>query len=315
MRRAWLGLLLAAVAALPLRAQESPDSAATAPAAANDGSKGPLHVDPQAIQKGADDLHDAVASPNVTEFSVHSQAAGFFENVQRETPIVHPAPRKMDRETVNGQVAAIDGDKDAMMESAQKRYDHYRLTTREVPSDDLAKSVDFAKDMRAQNRADFDHDGKMPDNDLGVFRYNKDQAGGGVIELNPILQAVATRIGPAFCYLTLVHEGAHALARSLGWLSPEHVIDGEVFAYRVQYQMLKVLDPSAERTIVLLSTLQLELEKHPEDLVTRASIGILKFQLDLWDTHGEEPKLREMIKRLGYEEGDGVNPGAKPVRA
>jgi hypothetical protein len=301
MQRWALGLFLLILAAGPLRAQ--------------DDSKGPILIHPEAIQAQADELHDAVASPSSDNFGLHAQAGGLFENIVRQTPLVRPAPRVMDRESVNGDVGTVDG----MIEAAQKRYDHYKFTTTEVPDAKLDASVDYAKALRDQKRAELDKTGKMPENEMGAFVYAKDKLDGGMVELNGRMALLATRIGMAFSYATLVHESTHAKERAAGHLSPEHVIDGEVEAYRVQYQWLKVLDPRAERMIVMHSTLGLYLKRHPEDQVTRASISYLEHLLQLWDTGGEEPKLRVMIKNLGYEEGDanhegGVNPAAQGPR-
>jgi hypothetical protein len=296
MRRMPLGLLLLIAAALPLRAEETP---ASAPASAADANKDPILVNPDAVRTQADQLNTAVASPSVDNYSVHSKAAGFFENVQRQTPLVRPDPRRMDREPVDGHVGTIDG----MIATAKVRYDHYRMTTTEVPSTDLENAVGYAKVMRDDKRADFN--GKMAENQMGEFVYAvKDRLDAGKVEINARMALIATRIGEAFAYATLAHEAAHAKARADGRLTPERVIDGELEAYRVQYRWLKVIDPSAERIIVMHSTLGLHLKRHPEDQVTRASISYLEHLLQLWDTGGEDGKLRDMIKKLGYEEGE-----------
>ena len=286
------------LAALPLRAEES--------------RKGPILVNPAVIRTQTDDLRDAVAGVSVDDSGVHARAAGLFENIQRETPLMRPAPRLMDREPVDGHVGTIDG----MIETAKQRYDHYKMTASEVPAADLANAVDYAKALRADKRADFERGGKMAENQMGEFVFSlQDKLDAGRVEINARMALMATRIGEAFSYATLVHEAAHARARSEGRLSPERVIDGEVEAYRVQYRWLLVIDPSAERMIVMHSTLKLFLERHPEDEATRASISYLEHLWELRNTNGEDGKLREMIKRLGYEDGDngrpgGVNPAA-----
>ena len=289
MGRSTFGALLVLLAATSPRAQESPDQ------------KGPILVNPAAIQKQADDLHDAVASPAIDNSRIHSQAAGMFEDIQRETPLVRPSPRRMDRESVDGRIGTIDG----MLEIAQRRYDHYKMRTREVPAADLANAIEYAKTLRAEKRADFEKGGKMAENQMGEFVYGlKERLDSGLVEINRRMALMATRIGEAFAYATFAHEAAHAKARADGRLSPDHVIDGEIEAYRVQYRWLKVIDPSAERMIVLHSTLKLYLARHPEDEVTRTSIAYLEHLLQLWDTNGEEPKLRAMVEHLGYEEAD-----------
>jgi hypothetical protein len=309
MRRILLGLLMGV--ALPLRAQTGP-----APVEDASASKDPVLVNPDAVRKQADELHDAVASPTTTDSGVHDRAAGFFEGLQRETPLVRPTPHFMDRERVDGHVGTVDG----MIETAQARYDHYKLTTTEVPATELDESIKYARGLREDKRADFDKAGRMAENQMGVFRYAKDKLEGGLVELNGRMALMATRIGEAFTYATLVHEATHAKARASGRLTPEQVIDGEVEAYRVQYRWLKVVDPSEERLIVLHVTLSIHLKRHPEDRVTAQAVSYVTHLIDLYDTNGEDDKIREYVKKLGYEDGDhdhdgGVNPAATPVRA
>jgi hypothetical protein len=299
------GLLLGA--SLPLHAQSGP-----APVEGGD----PVVVNPEVVRHQADDLRDAVASPSSTDYGVHNQAAGFFEGLVRETPLVRPKAHIMDREPVDGHVGTVDG----MVETAQKRYDHYKMTSNEVPDPELDRAIAYAKDLHDQKRANFDKTGVMPENQMGVFRYAKDKLDGGIVEINARMALMATRIGEAFTYATLVHEAAHARARSEGRLSPEKVIDGEVEAYRVQYRWLKLVDPSEERLVVLHVTLSKYLKMHPEDRVTAQAIAYLSHLVDLYNTEGDEQKIREYVKKLGYEDGDhdhdgGVNPSASPLRA
>lgn len=279
------------------------------PARAQNDDKGAAVVSASAVQADVDQLHDAVASPAVDEAGVRGRASAFFDGVPSETPSFRPAPRVMDREAVDGHMGTIDG----MIDEAQKRWDRYKFTTSEVPDARLDAAIAYAKDLHAQHRVAFDP--KLPENQMGEFRYSKDKADDGVINLNARLALLATRIGEAFAYATLVHEAAHAKARQEGRLKPEATIDNEVEAYRVQYQWLKIVDPRAERMIVLHSTLKLHLQLHPEDKVSRLSVSYLEHLLQLWDTNGEEAALKEMIKKLGYTNEGGVAPGATPIRA
>ncbi|MDE2140864.1 MAG: hypothetical protein KGL74_00190 [Elusimicrobia bacterium] len=307
MRWALLGLLLGA--AYPLRAQ-------TGPAPDEASGDAPAVVDPEAVRHQADDLRDAVASPHTTDYGVHDQAAGFFEGLVRETPLVRPKAHIMDREPVDGHVGTVDG----MIATAQQRYDHYKMTSTDVPDPELDAAVVYAKKLRDEKRADFDKKGDMADNQMGVFRYAKASLEGGIVEINARMALMATRIGEAFSYATLVHEAAHARARSEGRLSPEKVIDGEVEAYRVQYRWLKIIDPSEERLVVLTVTLHKYSQLHPDDRVTAQAVDYLAHLVDLYNTGGDDAKLREYVKKLGYEDGDhghdgGVNPAAAPMRA
>lgn len=314
MRRILLGPVLAASLAAPALADDVPVYAsAEAPAAAQ---KGPDLVDPASIRQQTDELRDAVANPGSTSGDLHVDAARLFESVQRETPLFRPAPMPIARERVDGHIGTVDG----MIKTAQQRWDHYKLHTNEVPAADLESSIRFARGLRDEKRADFDKDGKLAENQMGEFRYAKDKLTGGVVELNQRMALIASRIGEAFAYSTLVHESTHAKAREAGRLNPQAVIDGELEAYRVQYYWIKALDPKAERMIVLHSTMNLWLKRHPTDQVTRQAVTYIEHLLELYDTEGKDEKIKDMIKRLGYHDGDdghdgGVAPGSEPVRA
>jgi hypothetical protein len=288
-------LLLLLLAAHPLRAQSADDA--------------PALVAAGAVQADVDQLRDAVASPAQDAFGVHSRAAGFFDGIPSRTPSFRPPPRAMDREAVDGRVGTIDG----MIDEAQKRWDHYKVTTASVPDSRLDAAIAYAKDLRGQKRVDFDP--KLAENQMGEFSYSKDRTDDGVIKVNARLALLATRIGEAFSYATLIHEAAHAKARAEGRLKPETTIDNEVEAYRVQYQWLKVIDPRSERMIVLRSELTIRLRLHPEDKMSRLSRSYIEHLLLLEDTHGEEPALKEFVKKLGYKDDGGVDPAATPIRA
>ena len=193
------------------------------------------------------------------------------------------------------------------------RWDLFMFTTAEVPDAQHDTAIACARELRGQKRVEFDP--KLPENQMGEFRYSKDKTADGDVHLNARLALLATRIGEAFSYATLVHEAAHAKARQEGRLKPETTIDNEGEAYRAQYLWLKIIDPRAERMIVMHSTLKLHLQLHPEDKVSLLSKDYLEHLLQLWDTKGEEGALKEMIRKLGYSNENGVAPGATPIRA
>lgn len=285
MSRALALVLLAA--ALPARAQS---------VAAGD-PQAPARVSLGAVRAQTEALRDAVASPATSEVALRGEAAALFEALQRETPVVRPTPRRMDREEIDGRLGTIDG----MIAEAQRRSDHYRLATG-TPPPALTDSIIGAKALRAQGRADFDAAGRMPDNQMGVFRYDSTKLEGGIVEVNRWMALIAARLGEAFAYATLVHEATHALAREQGRLSPERVVDGEVEAFRVQYLWLTVMDPLGERAIVLDSVLKLRLRAHPEDEVSRLALAYVDHLIEVRDTGGEDEALRKLVEKLGYEE-------------
>ena len=291
MRRTTTAILLL-LAAGPLRAQEAK----------------PTPVSVAAAQSDVDQLHDAVASPAYDDFAVHARAAGFFDGIPSETPLIRPAPRGMDREPIDGREGSIDG----MIDAAQKRYDLYKFSATEVPDAKLDAAIAYAKELRARKRVDFD--AAMAENQMGEFDLPKDKSDGGAVKLNTRLPLMATRIGEAFCYAALVHEAAHAKALAEGRLDLARTVDNEVEAYRVEYLWLKVIDPSGQRMVVLDSTLKLRLEAHPEDALSRLSRSYVQHLLQLWFTNGEDAKLRDFVRRIGYGDG-GVDPAATEIRA
>ncbi|MFI5351048.1 MAG: hypothetical protein ACHQ2Z_16005 [Elusimicrobiota bacterium] len=296
MRRKPPAALLLLLAALPLRAQQLDQNA-------------PTRVSARVVQAEVDQLHDAVASPAVDNYGVHARAAAFFDGVPSETPVMRPTRGGIDRERVDGHEGSIDG----MLVEAQKRWELYKNSTKEVPDQKLGAAIAYARELRRRDRIEFD--AGMPEKQMGEFRYPKEDASDlGAIKLNERLTLLATRIGEAFSYATLVHEAAHAKARADGRLDPARTIDNEIEAYRVQCLWLKAIDPRAERMVVMISTLKLHLQKHPTDDVSKLSLNYVEHLLEIWDTDGEAPKLRELIKKLGYQDG-GVDPAATAIRA
>ncbi len=294
----------------PLWAQSAPAGAS------GGGSKRPPVVDPAVMMKEADALRDSVADPSVSDVRLHEGAAALFQNTQSQTPVVRPDWTPVDRENVDGHVGTIDG----MIATGQERFAQYRDRFHESPPPDLVFSVQMAESLRAQKREAFDKTGSMAENQMGVFRYATNTLAGGVVSMNRRMALIATRIGEAFAFATLVHEATHARDREAGRLDPQHEIDAEMNAFRVQYLWLTTMDPSGMRMIVLRSTLNLWLDRHPEDAITAQSVKYLDHLIGLWETGGDKDKLREFVNTLGYEDDpDRAPPAAAhapaPVRA
>lgn len=279
---------------------------AAAPAA--DKPAPPDPVTPAFVAAQMEPLRDALADPGASPARLSGEAASFFRGLQRETPSVHAPMREMARETVAGTPGTID----AILAEGRRRYDHYRLTTGAVPPADLAASASYARDLRAQGREGFDRKGELTPAEMGVFTYAKGSLEGGVVSINRLMAGVAALIGRAFAFSTLVHEATHALARAQGRLSPRAVVDGEVEAYRVEYEWLTVMDPSRERTATMYYSLRARSWAHPDDPVTKAALSYLEHLIRLRDTGGKTRELKAFVRDLGYEDGrDGKDGGVK----
>jgi len=294
-------------------AQETPPATPASPAPQNGIDARPTAVDPVLLQKKADDLRDAVADPGSSLYRLHADAGALFNNVQSQTPVRRPHARLIERENVDGRIGTLDG----MIEAANRRFDAYKLRFHAPPPPDATASAETAVAFKEQGRADFDKKNRLTDEQMGVFRYAPADVAGGVIELNRRLALIATRIGEAFAYSTLVHEATHARDRAAGKLSPEHAKDGEVNAFRVEYLWLTTMDPTGMRLIDLQLTLDDWTKRHPKDVLSAHALAYVQHLTALRQTGGEEKKLRKFVDDLGYED-DPDKPAAptpSPVKA
>jgi hypothetical protein len=298
MRRTTLAAAFALLAA-PLRAAV-PAPAKKAP---------PTPVTPAFIDAQMEPLRDALADPSASSVRVQAESASFFRGLQRETPSVHAPERRMERAAITGETATID----QMLAAGRRGFDHYHMTMGSVPPpDELGASVSFSQDLRKQGREDFDKTGELSGSEMGVFSYPKKALTGGIVTINNMMAGIAGYVGRAFAFSTLVHEATHARARESGRLSPQLVIDGEMEAYRVEYEWLTVFDPRGEKTATTLWTLQERARLHPDDSINLAALRYMEHLVRLRNTRGEEGKLRAYVESLGYEDGaDGKDGGIK----
>ncbi len=273
----------------------------------------PVSVDPKTLQKQADDLRDSVSDMSISPVRLHLEAGRLFTSVQSQTPNIRVDWAPVERERVDGRIGTIDG----MIAAANGRFDQYRLRFNAPPPPEVTDSAQVAQALKDQGRVNFEKKGAMAENQMGVFRYDVARLDGGIVELNRRMALLATRIGEAFAYATLVHEATHARDREKGLLTPEHEIDGEVHAFYAQYLWLTTMDPTGMRLVVLRSTLDLWRQSHPDDAVTAQAIRYLDNLSALYMTEGKEDKLKKFVESLGYEDGDRpATPAAPaPVRA
>lgn len=300
-------LIAAALLVLAARARAQPAPASGAP---DDHAAA---INPAVMQAETDALRDAVSDGSTSVDALHARAGALFTNVQSQTPLVRPRWVPPEHENVDGRIGTVDG----MIAAAQQRLEIYRKTHREPPPPDLVAAMGTARALRDAHRADFDRTGALAENQMGVFRYVKGQAG-GLVELNRSMALITARIGEAFAYATFAHEAGHALAHEQGRLDAAHDIDDEVQAFRVQYLWLTVMDPTGMRLAVLDTTLRTYLKLHHDSPVTAQAVRYLDHLNDLWFTGGEEGKLREFVKNLGYSDDpphDGVRPAPSAPRA
>lgn len=259
-------------------------------------------VDPATLRARAEALREAAADPAVSDIAIKERARGFFDRLPEETLVVPVYYRRMDRESVTGKLGTIEG----MQKTADARVEWWKRTHTEPPPADLEAAMAEARALKDDGRLSYDAEGKLAANQLGVFRYMRDQLTGGVIQLNDRMRLFAAMVGEAFAYATVAHEAEHACARAAGRLSPDKEIAGEMSAFRVQFMWIKLMDPNGERMLTLHAGLKLWMERAMDPMLKdalRGAVAYLEHLSDVVATNGKEDELRELIKRLGYKNG------------
>ena len=189
-----------------------------------------------------------------------------------------------------------------------------RLRESPPPDPELCQTFQQAETMKDQGRINYDQKNALDENQMGVYRYLKN-GGLGSVEINEALALIATVVGDAFVFSTVVHEAVgHAMDPNL---SSEGVIAGEVYAFKMQYLWLKAIDPSGTRLALLRGKLMQMQKNHPSKLVKMALDYTASLDV-LVGTGGDKGKIRQYVIDLDYQEGqehDGKRGGTSPVSA
>lgn len=272
-----------------------------APASAEPAEK-PAYVDPAILRRRADDLRDAVADMNVSNVAIKTRAEGFFDAIPKAEIVVPVYRRQMDRERVGGDMGTVE----KMADEADRRIEQWKRTHKEPPSPDVVAAVAQARALQAGERLGYDEQGKLQRNQMGLFTYMRDRLDGGVVKLNERMKLLGALVGHAFTYATVAHEAKHASDREAGRLSPEKQIEGEIAAFKVQYEWLALMDPSGEKMLTLHGTLKLRRDRAVDPDVKAAyneAVVYLEHLSDVRATNGDEGELKKLVEKLGYEDG------------
>jgi hypothetical protein len=285
-----------ALVLLLLAASARAEQSAPAPAAQE-------YVDPEALRARAEALRDAVADVSVSNFAIKERAHGFFDKLPMERLAVPVGNyRRMEQERVDGRLGSIEG----MQKAADARIEEWKRTHHEPPPPELLQSADEARALQAGKRLDYDAEGRLAPNQMGTFKYMKDQLTGGLVTLNQRMRLLSAIVGEAFTYATVAHEARHSLDRAAGRLSPEREIEGEISAFRSQYLWLKLMDPSGERMLTLHGTLKLRRDRAVDPDIKAAyaeAVVYIEHLSDVRSTGGDEDKLKKLVEKLGYSDG------------
>lgn len=187
-------------------------------------------------------------------------------------------------------------DLDELYESGLSRY----TRVAEPPPAELDDAVSLA--LQFKRAEDIGFRGDLQPSQMGVFEWSKDKLD-QFIKLNETLSLIATRVGYAFAFATVVHEAAHALALRLGLLSTDRVIDGEIFAFQRQYLWLVRVDPTGHQLAQLRLQLERRVKVDPTDVLSKKALGYVTCLDVLRGTGGDLFRIREYVEHLGYTEG------------
>ncbi|MDX6770528.1 MAG: hypothetical protein SF051_13420 [Elusimicrobiota bacterium] len=144
---------------------------------------------------------------------------------------------------------------------------------------------------------------------MGMYRYARQRVESGVIELNHRLSEIAAVIGARFAYATVAHEAGHREAHEHGRLSDDRVVEGELEAFKVQYDWLVAVDPRGERLPYAIEALNRQIEAGRGGSLAQDCRRFLAHLAELRQTGRDDRRLRELIERLGYREGHGHHEG------
>ena len=247
------------------------------------------------------DIARTAADPFASDASVWHKAQSFFSNVPGTVIHVEPSLRGWDfgRDSLgDGKEVSAE---ELVLEGRERRSD----LKGSVPApDQLRDAVAAASTMHDAGRLRIDPDGKMFAGQMGLYRYVKEAADSGVIELNQRMSQIAAVIGKAFAYATVAHEADHRVRHAQGKLSPDQVIEGEISAFTTQYHWLVDRDPHGERLPYARAALQNQIRLGRGGSLAVESLKYLDHLAEVRATGGDRDEVRRLIERLGYREGE-----------
>ena len=291
-----LSVLVLLLLAAPVLADQPAPAAGPAPAEQE-------FVDPATLKARADALRDAVADMSVSDISVKTRAAGFFDRLPDQRLVVAAGNyRRMDREPVTGKVGSIEG----MTDEADLRIERWKRAHAEPPPPALEATVARARELQEAKNLSYDSKDELAANQMGLFQYMRDRFDGGLVKLNERMRILGILVGDAFTYATVTHEAQHSLDREAGRLTPEGEIAGEISAFRTQYLWLKMIDPSGERMLTLHGQLKIWRARETDKQIKVAlneAVVYLEHLSDVVATNGKDDELRKLVEKLGYRDG------------
>ncbi|MBI5630628.1 MAG: hypothetical protein HY921_07075 [Elusimicrobia bacterium] len=177
---------------------------------------------------------------------------------------------------------------------------------------ELKAVMAYAEALFAQGRIRIDQDDELEREEMGVYKYDPSRRALGGILLNRALPFIAARAEPKYVFSTIIHEAAHALAHMEGLFDPKDTMANEAFAFSAQCLWLNFIDPGGRSLGTRHLSLAIDSKENPSELNSRSK-GYAGTLDGLWGTRGDEKKIKDLLRDLGYQEGHNKRrPGLPP---
>jgi hypothetical protein len=227
--------------------------------------------------------------------TLHGRARGFFDKLPAETIVVPVYVRRVDRAVVTGKLGTLD----SMQDAAENRLSWWKTNRVAGVPPKLDDAVGMGRKMKDGKAMAFD--ALLEPKQMGIFRYNTAELSGGRIAINARMKLFCALIGDQFCYATAVHELTHKLDRLAGKLTPTAWREGEVSAFRTQYDWLKIVDETGEKLVTKHSELRIQRDQETDPQMRELladAVEYLEHLSEVVETNGKEPELYRLVDRL-----------------
>lgn len=255
------------------------------------------------------EVAETAADPAATPAAVWEKGQAFFNNIPRTSISVQANLRTWDsapEHLGDGTEASV---QDLITEGGAALND---LALPAPPSPELRDAVSGSAASFAAGRIAYTDE--LARSQMGLFRYRAGSGLPGITDLNRYLASIVAIVGRRFGYSTIRHEFDHERRHAEGNLSPDRVVEGEISAFRAQYDWLTYIDPhDGERLAYASARVAHLIENHRGDGPSLQLLRDSQLYLDhlhkVRATGGDRQRIIQLIDELGYREGHEHHPG------
>jgi hypothetical protein len=252
------------------------------------------------------ELKDAVADPIKDNQDVHAMARRLFERIpDKHTTDMPPIALRGWQKPDTRSEGTVDG----LMHAA-----HKGLRISDVPPPtEVVDAYDYAEAMRKKGLMEYDQKEVLKRGMVGAYVYGEDAA--IAILFSRAMREIQQWLGDEIASLVAIHEGAHTRDHQMtGELNPIEVCKGERLAFKTEYLMYKVFDPTGQK----LSWARASFGKFapPNRQAPEATVKFLEHVAQIVD-YGDRGDFEGLVKSLGYKdrESNPFHPQVEPPSA